>query len=126
MKAKNPIDGKWYYFVDKCLPFGAAISCSIFQEFSDALSFIIRKRNEEENINYLDDFFFAALLKKFCDEYVQNFLDLCQQINFPVSLEKTEWGTTVIAFLGLLIDTKKQLVCVPVDKVQNCLEMVRK
>ena len=29
MKATSPIDGKTYYFVDKCLPFGASISCSI-------------------------------------------------------------------------------------------------
>ena len=30
MKAVSPIDHKTYYFVDKCLPFGAAISCSVF------------------------------------------------------------------------------------------------
>ena len=34
MKARNPEDGKWYYMVDKCLPFGASISCSLFQSFS--------------------------------------------------------------------------------------------
>ena len=28
MKAQNPIDNKWYYFVDKCMPFGASISCA--------------------------------------------------------------------------------------------------
>ena len=31
MKARSPYDGKWYYFLDKCLPFGATISCSHFQ-----------------------------------------------------------------------------------------------
>ena len=36
MKAESPIDGKTYYIVDKCLPFGAAISCALFQAFSDA------------------------------------------------------------------------------------------
>ena len=35
LKAVSPIDGETYYFVDKCLPFGAAISCSHFQRFSD-------------------------------------------------------------------------------------------
>ena len=38
LMAKSPIDGKIYYFVDKCLPFGASISCSHFQRFSDAIA----------------------------------------------------------------------------------------
>ena len=33
MMAESPIDGKIYYFVDKCLPFGASISCAHFQNF---------------------------------------------------------------------------------------------
>ena len=40
MKAENPKDGKTYYFVDKCLPFGHAISCALFQEMSDAMQWI--------------------------------------------------------------------------------------
>ena len=31
MKAADPKTGNWFYFVDKCLPFGSSISCSIFQ-----------------------------------------------------------------------------------------------
>ena len=27
MKAENPQTGKWQYFIDKCLPFSASISC---------------------------------------------------------------------------------------------------
>ena len=27
MKARSPLDGKIYFFVDKCLPFGVSISC---------------------------------------------------------------------------------------------------
>ena len=33
MKARSPLDGKIYYFIDKCLPFGAGISCVHFQHF---------------------------------------------------------------------------------------------
>ena len=36
-----PLDGRVYYFVDKCLPFGASISCSHFQHFSDAVAHIL-------------------------------------------------------------------------------------
>ena len=37
MKAHNPKTSRWQFFVNKCLPFGASISCSHYQRFSDAL-----------------------------------------------------------------------------------------
>ena len=40
MFAVNPLNGKIQYFVDKCLPFGASISCSHFQRMSNALKHI--------------------------------------------------------------------------------------
>ena len=126
MKAKNPKDNKWYYFVDKCLPFGAAISCAIFQAFSNALAHITAFKTQSDNINYLDDFFFAALLKRVCDNYVQQFLDICQFINLPVSDEKTEWGQTTIIFLGLMIDTHRQCVMVPLEKIEKALQLIKK
>ena len=126
MKAKSPKDGYWYYFVDKCMPFGASISCAIFQAFSDALAHIMTKVTKSENINYLDDFFFVALRKMICDGYVQTFLDLCHQINFPVSIEKTFWGCTLLTFLGLLIDTKRQIICIPNDKLDRAKNMIQK
>ena len=44
MKATNPETGKIAYFHDKCLAFGASISCAIFQSFSDALKHLIEFR----------------------------------------------------------------------------------
>ena len=43
-KAKEPRDGKIKYFVEKCLPFGASISCSHYQRFSNALCHILEFR----------------------------------------------------------------------------------
>ena len=42
MKAKNPINKRFYYFVDKCLPFGSSISCAHFQAFSNCVAHIVR------------------------------------------------------------------------------------
>ena len=44
LKARNPKDHKIYYFVDKYLPFGAAISCAHFQAFSDAIAYLMKFR----------------------------------------------------------------------------------
>ena len=75
-------------------------------------------------VNYLDDFLFAALIKLLCNGQVNTFLQVCEMINFPVSLEKTFWGNTRMTFLGMLIDTVNQCVCIPVDKIQKAWQLI--
>ena len=125
MKAKSPIDGLIYYFADKCLPFGASISCSHFQRFSNAIAFLMSHRTGQKPINYLNDYLFAALMKVLCDSQVNMFIELCKEINFPVNLDKTYWGTTVLVFLGLLIDTEKQTVSIPINKIETARSLIQ-
>ena len=124
MKAQNPLDGKWYYFVDKCMPFGASISCSHFQRFSNAIAHIVRHFTKKDNVNYLDDYFFADLFKVACNSQIAKFIEICDMIQFPVSMDKTFWGTTKLSFLGLLIDTIAQIICVPYEKVCKAEELI--
>ena len=42
LKAWSPIDEQMYYFIDKCLPFGSSISCTLFQLVSDAVACIVK------------------------------------------------------------------------------------
>ena len=65
MKARSPIEGKWHLVVDKCVSFGSAASCKIFQDFSDCIAHIVEWRvgAGRKVTNYLDDFLFIALLK---------------------------------------------------------------
>ena len=69
--------------------------------------------------NYLDDFLFAALLKTLCNEDVKQFMDICNEINFPVAPKKTVWATTILVFLGILINTIMQTISIPLDKTQS-------
>ena len=39
-------------------------------------------------------------------------------------MEKTFWGTTLLVFLGLLLDTKKQIIGIPVDKLKKALNWI--
>ena len=68
---------------------------------------------------------FAALMKLLCNNQVKEFLQVCDAISFPVSLEKTFWATTKLVFLGLLIDTIHQCVSVPVDKVTKAVNLIQ-
>ena len=126
MKAKSPIDGKYYYFVDKALPFGASISCSHFQRVSNGIAHIIKYRARKANINYLDDFLFAALMKLHCNRQIQLFLDVSEQIGMPVNFEKTFWATTCLTFLGLLINTITQTVSIPREKIIKAHKLINR
>ena len=124
MKAKSPFDGKFYYFVDKCLPFGASISCAHFQAFSDAVAHIVKYLTKQDLLNYLDDYFFVDIVQQLCNQQISKFLEVCDLIRFPVALEKTFWATTRITFLGLLIDSDLQMVFIPLEKIQKAQDIV--
>ena len=123
-KARDPVDGRFKFFVDKCLPFGVSISCAFYQNFSDAIKFImdwrVGKRGKAIN-NYLDDFLFMSLMKKWCNEMVANFLQLCEQLKLPVALEKTEWASTMLIFLGILMNGKSLTLSIPLEKKHKAL-----
>ena len=125
MKARSPIDHQWYFFVDKCLPFGAAISCAHFQDFSNAVAHIVQIKIQRKIINYLDDFLFVAIMKIWCEQQISVFIEVCDFIKFPVSLEKTFWGETKLTFLGLLFDSNNRLVCVPWEKILRMIELIQ-
>ena len=63
MKARDPQTGVWKYFLDKSLPFGASISCALFQRFSASLCHIFeyQTQTQDQVMNYLDDFLFLAV-----------------------------------------------------------------
>ena len=125
MKARSPIDNRIYWFVDKNLPFGASISCSHFQRVSNGIAHIVEYFAQKKNINYLDDFLFAALLKALCNEQVNLFIRICSEIGMPVNLDKMFWATTILTFLGMLINTELQTVSVPIDKLQKGKDLIQ-
>ena len=55
---------------------------------------------------------------------VRQFLEICQNIGCPVALDKTEWGTTQIVFLGILLDGRRHCLMVPEEKVQKALRLL--
>ena len=75
-------------------------------------------------LNYLDDYFFVAALRNECNRQVEIFLLICGFIQFPVALEKTFWATTLLTFLGLMLDTVNQVICILIDKIQKCQDQI--
>ena len=128
LKAEDPRDGKVKFFVDKCLPFGASISCLHYQRFSNALQHILEykagKVGKNAITNYLDDLLFLAVLKYICDGLIRQFLQLCKDLNIPVAIEKTEWGSTMTIFLGILLNGQSVTLSIPVEKQVKALKLL--
>ena len=129
MKARSPMTGQWKYFIDKCLPFGASISCAIFQCFSNALAHILRSKVnhilDKEISNYLDDFLNMALMEQECNGMLTIFTQLCNEIGVPLAIEKTIWATCPIVFLGILLDGVYKILALPVDKIERATYLLK-
>ena len=126
MKARHPVTKLWKYFVDKCLPFGSSISCSHFQHFSNALKHLVRVHTVSESINnYLDNFLFVAATLLICNFMIQQFMDLCAELNIPIAEDKTEWATLRLVFLGILLNGQNMTLVVPDQKRVVAINMLK-
>ena len=127
MMARNHSTRVWQYFIDKCLPFGASISCAIFQRFSNVLCHITKVLSGRSSItNYLDDFLFVASAKSMCNLMIQNFLDIYYRVGVPIADEKTEWAVSVLVFLGILLNGKLMSLGIPEEKCQRAIYLLSK
>ena len=59
-----------------------------------------------------------------CNWMIQSFIDLCEELNLPIATEKTEWGSTMIIFLGILLDGRNLCLCLPVEKQEKALKLL--
>ena len=124
---------KWYYFVDKCLPFGSSISCAQFQAFSNALKHIAEWKLQitlslsipPALTNYLDDFLFITISRLLCNDMMWEFIELCEHIGCPIAPEKTEWGTTLIILLGILLNGKFMKLPIPLEKQVKAIHLIQ-
>ena len=127
MSAINPKTKRWQYFVDKCLPFGASISCAIFQRFSNAIRHITQFKTGQRSLsNYLDNFLFIAYARTLCNEMIQKFLNICNDIAVPIAMDKTEWASIRIIFLGILLDSKRMVLAIPEEKRIRAINLLKR
>ena len=107
------------FFVDKCLPFGCAISCALFEKFSSFLEWELKRRLDTENVvHYLDDFLLAGKENTTeCVDMIKTFTYMCEELGVPLAHEKTLGPHNILTFLGLEINTCEMMVKIPADKL---------
>jgi hypothetical protein len=72
----------------------------------------------------LDDFLFGDVSRERCQHALDTFIALCNRLGIPISEHKIEGPTTTLKFLGLVIDTVKRTVTLPLDKIQKALRIL--
>ena len=127
LKAQDPRTGVWYYFFDKSVPFGARISCALFQKFSDCLQHVVEFLTGKKMsvTNYLDDFLFVSATEQQCNYLVRTFIEMCSRLGVPTADDKTEWASTRTIFLGILILGDKFMLSIPDEKRVKALNMAK-
>lgn len=68
-------------------------------------------------VKILDDFLFIGDSKNKCREQLEQFKNLCSQINLPLAHHKTVDPCRELEFLGLVLNTVDMVAKLPVDKV---------
>lgn len=118
-------DGQTHYYVDVTLPFGLASAPKIFTDVADALAFIMMEKGASYVDHYLDDFFTSG--PPGTDQCTTNMcimLDTCHDAQFEVSPSpgKVVWPTTVIEFLGLILDSIRMEIRISESRKQEILQ----
>ena len=65
-----------------------------------------------------------SLEEQQCNDMVRTFLQLCHDIGCPVALDKTEWASTNMVFLGILLNSEKHTLSIPECKRIKVLNMI--
>ena len=108
------------YYVDKALPFGLSISCSLFETFSRFVEWCARvATNNPLIIHYLDDFCGCATEESEAQDTLTTILHVFSDIGIPVANEKVEGPSSCLKFLGLVFDTERMQVRIPEDKLRD-------
>ena len=113
------------YLCDRCLPMGLGSSCRIFTEISNALAWIFTQHNPKATVfNYLDDFLIVARDKQQCEYALQSFLNILNDIGFPVSDEKTVLPCQSLEYLGLGVNAKDRSFFIPANKREDAISLI--
>ena len=95
-----------------CFPFGLRSSLSLINNYADALHWIMASNYGAQLLHYLDDFLLVGPPgKDTCQEAMYRVLLVCAQLSISVASEKLKGPITTLTFLGIMLDTSAQHLC---------------
>ncbi len=113
-------------YVDGMLPFGLRSAPKIFNALADGLEWCVKEEGVQYVFHYLDDLIvLGAAESPACSDSLCTLKHTCRELGIPLAEEKQDGPTSVINFLGIIIDTNKDELHLPTDKLHRLLEEIR-
>ena len=107
-------------YSDAALPFGLRSAPKIFSAVADTLAWAMFSNGVEFFIHYLDDFLiFGPPQSDTALTSLTTALRTCSQLHFPVAADKTAGPSTILVFLGILINTSDGSLSLPPEKLSR-------
>ena len=106
-------------YIDAKLPFGLGSAPKIFNAVADALEWCVAAEGVEIVYHYLDDFaVLGSPRSEQCHQSLELLKAVCSDLGVALAPEKQAGPTTTIEFLGITIDTLRQELRLPADKLE--------
>ena len=94
------------YYYDRVLQFGARSSPKLFSDFAMATKCIMHVNGATFAEHYLDDYItMGAACSSECADNLQVMIDTCGDLGFSLNPKKMCQPTTVMEYLGIILDT---------------------
>lgn len=110
--------------VDTRLPFGARKSPEIFNHLSQAVCRIMKGKGYGKIIAYLDDFLVIGDTYRECYEAKSVLFKLLRELGFAINYNKLEGPTRKLVFLGILLDTERQVLELSKSKISQVQQSI--
>jgi len=118
---------KWnskYYFYHR-LAFGCRSSPKIFDQLSEAICWILQQNYNISIIFHLLDDFLTIDKPQDCAEPTMAILcTVFKRLNIPLAMHKILGPTTMLEYLGIILDSMHMKARLPLDKVQRIHEFL--
>jgi len=124
LKWKFDHDSKEVYMIDKRLPFGARFSPGIFHRLTQAVKRMMIGYGFTSIVVYLDDFCIVEKSKERCKQALNCLLWLLRKLGFAIAWEKVECPSHTLTFLGIEIDTIRDLFLLPEVKLNEFRSLI--
>lgn len=100
-------NGVTEYYIDHVLPFGLRSSANLFDLFAQGLEFCIQLAGTTNSCHYLDDIFSCGKAGTTeCQDNLEKMLCVCNETGLKVNPAKVEGPSTILEFLGIIIDSE--------------------
>lgn len=119
---------KWHdqFYVDLGLPFGLRSAPFIFNSVADMVEWILVTSYQiPDLLHYLDDFIVAGPPKSpHCAHNLSTALAVCKRLGLPLHPGKCVGPSTVLAVLGIALDSVNQVACLPSHKLLSLQDLI--